>query len=117
LFLALALNVFMPIGYFLGIDRPAQIAGSCLLVFAPIFFAGVIFAASFQRSDQPDRDFAANIAGAVAGGLAEYASMLLGFHYLMLLAIGIYALSAVFGRGMQSERKEVAAELQGAASG
>src|SRR4029077_11252414 len=92
---ALVLNVAVQLDYFLGMNRFAQIAGSCLLVFAPILFAGVIFAVSFRQSQEPDRAFGANIAGAMAGGLAEYSSMLLGFQYLVLVAIAFYALSAV----------------------
>src|SRR5262249_52534985 len=72
-----------------------QIAGSCLLVFAPLLFAGVIFAVSFGRSAEPDRAFGANIAGAMLGGLTENVSMLLGFQYLVLVALGLYALSAL----------------------
>ena len=36
-----------------------------------------------------------NIAGAMMGGLAEYSSMLLGFQYVVLVAILFYALSAI----------------------
>jgi hypothetical protein len=64
-------------------------------VFAPILFAGVIFAASFKRTIEPDRSFGINIAGAMMGGLAEYSSMLLGFQYVVLVAIVFYAISAI----------------------
>jgi hypothetical protein len=64
-------------------------------VFTPILFAGVIFAASFKRTTAPDRAFGVNIAGAMMGGLAEYSSMLLGFQYVVLVAILFYALSAI----------------------
>lgn len=92
----LAANCLVPLDFFLGMDRWLQVAGSCLLLCAPILFAGVIFAVSFSRVREPDRAFAANIAGAMLGGLAEYTSMLLGFQYLLLVAIAFYALSAVF---------------------
>ncbi len=92
--LALALNVLVPLDFFLGLSRPVQVGGACLLVFAPILFAGVIFAVSFARVEQPDRSFGYNIAGAMLGGLAEYTSMLVGFQYLVLAALGCYALSA-----------------------
>ena len=95
LLVTLALNVFVPLDFFLGMNRTIQVLGSCLLVFAPILFAGVIFAASFKRTTQPDRAFGSNIAGAMLGGLAEYSSMLLGFQYLVLLAILFYAVSAI----------------------
>ena len=95
LLLTLALNTVVPLDFFLGMNRSIQVLGSCLLVFAPILFAGVIFAASFKRSNEPDRAFGINIAGAMVGGLAEYSSMLLGFQYVVLVAILFYALSAI----------------------
>lgn len=97
LFAALALNVAVPLDAFLGLDRAAQLAASCALVFAPVAFAGVIFPTSFARSKRPDLFFGANVAGALAGGLAENLSMLLGFRYLLLVAVGLYAASALFG--------------------
>jgi spermidine synthase len=95
LFVTLALNTFVPLDFFLGMNRSIQVFGSCLLVIAPILFAGIIFAASFRRTNEPDRAFGINIAGAMVGGLAEYSSMLLGFQYVMLVAILFYALSAI----------------------
>jgi SAM-dependent methyltransferase len=92
---SLALNCVVPLDFFLGMERGVQVAGSCLLVFAPILFAGVIFAVSFAHTEDPGRAFGANIAGAMLGGLAEYASMLLGFQYLVVVAIGFYVLSMV----------------------
>jgi SAM-dependent methyltransferase len=91
----LGLNSLVPLDAFLGLNRALQILGSCLLVFTPILFAGVIFAIAFARSTEPDRDFGANIAGAICGGLTEYSSMLLGFQHLMLVAVVFYSLSAV----------------------
>jgi len=95
LLITLALNAIVPLDFFLGMNRSIQVLGSCLLVFAPILFAAVIFAASFKRTMEPDRAFGVNIAGALLGGLAEYSSMLLGFQYLVLVAILFYAISAI----------------------
>jgi len=95
LLMTLALNAVVPLDFFLGMNRSIQVIGSCLLVFAPILFAGVIFAASFKRTTEPDRAFGVNIAGAMVGGLAEYSSMLLGFQYLVLVTILFYTLSAI----------------------
>lgn len=95
LFVTLALNTIIPLDFFLGMNRSLQVMGSCLLVFAPVLFAGVIFAASFRRTAEPDRAFGFNIAGAMLGGLAENTSMLLGFQYVVLVAILFYALSAM----------------------
>jgi Spermine/spermidine synthase domain len=95
LLVTLVLNTIIPLDFFLGMNRSVQVIGSCLLVFAPVLFAGVIFAASFKRTAEPDRAFGFNIAGAMLGGLAENSSMLLGFQYVVLVAILFYVLSAL----------------------
>jgi spermidine synthase len=95
LLLTLILNIAVPLDFFLGMNRGIQVIGSSLLAFAPILFAGVVFAASFKRTNEPDRAFGMNIAGAMVGGLAEYSSMLLGFQYLGLVALLFYTLSAI----------------------
>ena len=104
LLIALAANIFVPLDFFLGLSQLVQVVSSCLLVFAPIFFAGVVFAVSFRDSHTPDRDFGANTAGAMAGGLAENASMLLGFRYLLLVAVAFYFLSAIFRISAPAEK-------------
>jgi len=102
----LFLNAAIPLDFFLGMSRSVQVIGSCLLVFAPILFAAVIFALAFKRAEQPDRALGINIAGAMFGGLAEYSSMLLGFQYLLLVAILFYALSAIGLRGGSTSVEE-----------
>jgi hypothetical protein len=71
---------------------------SCLVVYLPVFFAGVIFATLFRASSQPDVDFGSNLGGIILGGLSEYLSLILGFNALIGIAIGYYALSAFFSR-------------------
>jgi spermidine synthase len=95
LLISLVLNVIISLDSFLGMNRAIQVLGASLLVFVPIFFAGVIFAGSFRRTTQPDRAFGINVAGAMVGGLAEYGSMALGFRYVVLIALLFYAFSAL----------------------
>ncbi|MCX7017027.1 MAG: hypothetical protein NTW86_31450 [Candidatus Sumerlaeota bacterium] len=90
---SLVLNIIVDPGVFLGLPAPVKTVASCLLAFLPIFFAGVIFAACFKESAEPDRDFGANIAGVVFGGLAENISMIAGFQNLLWLALAFYLLS------------------------
>jgi hypothetical protein len=97
LFIALGIGLVVSPSAFLGMGATAQILGACFLVFAPIAFAGVIFATSFKRTAQPDRVFGANVAGALVGGLAENTSVILGFQLLLCVAVGFYLLSASFG--------------------
>lgn len=101
----LLLNTAVPLDFFLGMNWSVQVIGSCLLVFAPILFAAVIFAGAFSRTAEPDRALGINIAGAMVGGLAEYSSMFLGFQYVVLVAILFYTLSAI-GLRYQKSRLE-----------
>jgi len=90
---ALLVTGLVPMNMFLSLAPVARIAASCLVVFVPVFFAGVIFACAFRESRQPDIDFGSNVAGIVLGGLSEHLSLVLGFNYLLLVAAGYYLLS------------------------
>ena len=92
---ALLVNALVPMNVFLSLPAAARIAASCLVVFIPVFFAGVIFAAVFRDSRRPDVDFGSNVAGIVLGGLSEQLSLVLGFNYLVLVAVAYYLLSLV----------------------
>jgi len=95
LFLSLTISALVPMESFLGMNRTLQVAGASVLAFVPILFAGVIFAVSFKRVAEADRAFGANIAGAMFGGLAEYSSMILGFRYLLFVAVALYVCSMI----------------------
>jgi SAM-dependent methyltransferase len=93
---ALLVNFAVPAGAFLALGTsgpPAVLA--CAIVFVPVYFAGVIFSTAFRDSLQPDVDFGSNIAGIILGGLSEYLSLVIGFKWLLLVALGYYALSYV----------------------
>jgi spermidine synthase len=96
LFASLVLSACVPLNIFLALPEAAKTLISCLVTFAPIAFAGVIFAAAFRDSRQPDIDFGSNIAGVILGGLAEFLSLAVGFNGLLFVALGLYALSAIF---------------------
>jgi hypothetical protein len=100
----LGLSVMIPVDVFLNGGTLWRYVVPSVLALGPMFFAGVIFARSFSDAASPDHAFGSNIAGSVVGGLCESSSMLLGFRYLLLVAIGFYVLSAVvpsfrIGRG------------------
>jgi SAM-dependent methyltransferase len=97
LVIALLANVYVPMSDFLNLSRVARIVASCAVVFVPVFFAGVIFAAAFRDSLQPDRDFGSNIGGIILGGLSENLSLMFGFNHMLLVAITFYVLSAMMG--------------------
>jgi len=93
LLLALLANALVPMNVFLSLSPLWRTLASCAVVFVPVFFAGVIFAAVFRDSRQPDTDFGWNVAGIILGGLSEHLSLVVGFNYLLLLAMAYYLLS------------------------
>jgi hypothetical protein len=92
---SLLVNAFVPMTDFLSLPGASKFVASCTVVFVPVFFAGVIFAAAFRGSHRPDVDFGSNIGGVILGGLSEYFSLVLGFNALLWIAIAFYLLSAV----------------------
>jgi SAM-dependent methyltransferase len=99
---ALLANCLIPMDWFLGLPGPSKAIASCAVVFLPVFFAGVIFAKTFESSTQPDIDFGSNVAGIILGGLSEYCSLIVGFQNLIWIAIGYYLLSAFFSPKAES---------------
>ena len=92
---SLALNLTVPMTSFLTLPAIVKVVVTCLVVFVPVFFAGVVFAASFGASQQPDLDFGSNVGGVILGGLSENFSLVVGFNNLLLIAIVYYMLSAL----------------------
>ncbi len=60
----------------------------------PVFFAGLIFIISFHSTPHKDAAFGANLLGAILGGFLEGISFVTGMRFLLLLAAGLYLLSA-----------------------
>jgi SAM-dependent methyltransferase len=93
--LTLLASWLVPLDWLLSDSAPLRAAKASLVLLGPILFAGVIFATSFGRTPHPDWAFGANIAGVVLGGLVEYASLVVGYRHLLLLAAGLYVLSTI----------------------
>jgi hypothetical protein len=96
---SLVVNALVPMSTYLSLRGPLQILTSCAVVFVPIFFAGVVFAVTLRDSPQPSTALGSNIGGVILGGLAENVSAVIGFDHLLLVALGFYTLSTLFGRG------------------
>jgi uncharacterized membrane protein len=102
LLIMLAGNIVVPLNAFLGQPRFVQGIVGGLLVFSPVFCAGVIFAGTIAQASKPDQAVAWNTGGAIFGGLAETLSLLIGFKWLMAVAALIYAASWVAGAARQT---------------
>jgi spermidine synthase len=62
----------------------------------PLLFAGIIFTDTFRKSVNKSSAFGSNIIGAVAGGLAQNISFVIGLKALLLVAAVFYAFAAAF---------------------
>jgi hypothetical protein len=104
--LTLLIGILVPVSRLLTVDPLARLALSAALVAAPIFVAGLLFAALFRARDAVDLAFGWNLMGAVAGGLLDLASMAVGLRALLLVALCAYllaiALAARSGWGARS---------------
>ena len=86
----LAVNYFVPVGRIAFESRIAESIVYALLVFSPIFCAGLLFGRSIARSASLPRDYGMNLLGAMAGGCTEYLSLVTGFQLLLPLVAVIY---------------------------
>lgn len=103
--LSLLLLYVIPLGRLAGVSMIMKAVVSGTLLSMPIFFAGVIFARSFQAAKDLNTVFASNLIGAMFGGMLECASFVIGIKALLLLALLLYVLSyAALARAPQPTR-------------
>src|SRR5436190_618402 len=103
LFGLLALNYAIPVGRVAFGSRALESVFYALLVFSPVFCAGLLFSASFKQSSSTAADFGANLLGAMVGGVGEYLSLLAGYRSLLFLVAACYGL-AIASRRIASRR-------------
>ena len=93
LFISLGLIFIVPLEAFNVLGYwPKSILASIFLNL-PIFFAGIIFITSFKQAPHKNAAFGSNLLGAVAGGLMEAVSFIVGIRMLILLTAALYGLS------------------------
>jgi hypothetical protein len=93
LFGSILLVYAVPHSFALELPFTARVAWTALVVPLPVFFAGLVFSATFKRSANPSGVFGANLVGAMVGGFAEYLSMATGSRSLVAIVIGAYIVS------------------------
>ena len=94
----LALSWVIPQSALLGLALPLRIPAATALAFAPVFLANLVFAQRFRDVASSTVAFGANLLGAIAGGILEYLSLLVGFRSLLVVVAALYALAFVSGR-------------------
>ena len=89
LFASLALSYSLNPEVVLGRGISFSIAYS-FAALLPVYFAGLVFARSFEWAPLAGPAIGANMLGAVLGGWVEYSSMALGIRALVAMAMGFY---------------------------
>jgi predicted membrane-bound spermidine synthase len=79
----LAVNYLLPVGAIGFPSRAVESLFYALLVFSPIFCAGLLFGSAIKRSTSLSRDYGTNLLGAMVGGVGEYLSLVTGFSALL----------------------------------
>lgn len=97
--LSLLVSYFFRVADLAGSELIVKIALSTFWVLLPIFFASIVFAVSFSKTDHVPSAFGSNLLGAVAGGFLEYASLAIGLRSLALLALAFYLISLAALKG------------------
>ena len=92
---SLLISYVFPTQFLLNNNTLAKLGLSLLFVGTPIFFASLCFAALFGKCADAAAAFGWNLLGAVAGGLLEFLSMLIGLKSLLLLALVAYVAAAI----------------------
>jgi hypothetical protein len=64
----------------------------------PVFCAGLIFTRAFRASESKSTALGSNVFGAVAGGIIQNVSFIVGLKALLLAAAAVYVLAALVGR-------------------
>ena len=95
---SLAVTWVVPQESLVGLPIVARFFAGSALAFAPIFLANLIFAQRFSDVATSGDAFAANLLGAMVGGVLEYIALITGYRFL-LIAIGVlYGLAFVTSR-------------------
>jgi SAM-dependent methyltransferase len=69
-----------------------------IVAFTPIFLANMVFAQRFSDVDDSTTAFGANLLGAMLGGVLEYASLIVGYRWLLVFVAILYGLAFLTGR-------------------
>jgi hypothetical protein len=109
----IAVNYIIPVGRITFDSRTAESLFYGILVFSPVFCAGLIFSSGFKESSATAEDFGANLLGAMVGGVGEYLSLLAGYQFLLILVAGCYVLAVVTARGELGARSAATRSVAG----
>ena len=91
LLVALAVAWLVQPELLLKLTAVPRFVAAIVIAFAPVFLANLVFARRFRDVSASNLAFAANLLGAMVGGVLEYASLLTGYRALLILIALLYA--------------------------
>lgn len=95
----------------LELEPEWRFGASVVVYFSPIFLANLVFAQRFAAAENSTAAFGANLLGAMAGGVVEYAALVTGYQALAVLVALLYAAAWVTGVGPAMTLSSPAARL------
>lgn len=95
---SIVINWLIPQHLLLDLPFALRLVAAVVLAFSPIFLANMVFSQRFRDSGDTTTAFAANLIGAMVGGVLEYVSLVVGYRNLMIVALVLYGLAFLFGR-------------------
>ncbi|HEX4063933.1 MAG TPA: spermidine synthase [Streptosporangiaceae bacterium] len=98
LIVSLAVAWVVPQADLLSLAAVPRFLAGCALAFAPVYLANLIFSQKFKDADSAAPAFAANLLGAIVGGILEWLSLVTGYRALLILVAVLYACAFLTGR-------------------
>ncbi len=95
---SLAVAWAVPQSSLLSLSLVPRFLAATALAFAPVFFANLVFTQRFKNVGSSTTAFAANLLGAMVGGLLEYAALIVGYRALLIVVALAYGGAFFFGR-------------------
>lgn len=102
LFGTMALSYFLPAQSFFYDSVLLRAAVATVVYCSPVFFAGIVFIASFREAGFRADAFGSNLLGSLAGGLLESLSFATGIQALVLVAALLYLVSLLTMRTVRA---------------
>lgn len=95
---ALLLAFFLPPSWLLELAVVPRFFAASAVAFAPIFTANLVFTQRFKDTRDSTAAFGANLIGAMVGGVLEYAALITGYRFLLVVVALLYGGAFLLGR-------------------
>ena len=100
---SLVVTWIVPQESLLGLPVVPRFLAASALAFAPIYIANLVFAQRFATVETSGTAFAANLLGAMVGGMLEYLALITGYQALLIVIAVLYGLAFLTGRRRLAE--------------